>query len=76
MNGLGVFQVFYPDHAGNGGTSSPPVKAAHSGRGSPLLRKPYQENLSVPSILTLEIALRADDDTARIRANCEQLRLW
>ena len=55
MSGLDVFQVFYPDHAGNGGTNRPPFKgkAPHSRRGSPLLRKPYQENLSAPSIMTL-----------------------
>jgi hypothetical protein len=55
MSGLGVFQVFYPDHAGNGGTNRPPFKGKtpYSRRGSPLLRKPYQEDLSVSSILTL-----------------------
>ena len=52
------FQVFYPDQAGNGGISKPPfkgksVKVPHSRRGCPLLRNPYQENLSMLSMLIL-----------------------
>ena len=41
MSGLGVFQVFYPDHVGNGGTSKPPFKekVPHWRRGSPLPEK-------------------------------------
>ena len=76
MSGLGVFQVFCPVRAANGGDSKPHLKGKtqYFLRGSHLPRNPSQETLSVPSMLTSEepfVLSMLQPEYVRIASSCD-----